>query len=331
MTGVALKSNDTCWCGSGKKYKRCHKSVERPPVARPVRPGRLSPWREVPEEIGRPPYAATGDPGPRRTDDAVQPPERLVRMRAAGAAAAEVLMEVGAAIRPGVTTDELDRIGHDAAIAHGAYPSTLNYHGYPKSLCTSINEVICHGIPDDRPLEDGDIVNVDVTVFLDGVHGDTSCMWAVGEVDQASSDLVRVTREAMFLGIDAVAPGRPVNVIGRAIEDHARSHGLGVVRAFIGHGIGEAFHTGLQIPHGFEPTARTILEPGMTFTIEPMLTLGNPQHVLWDDGWTAATVDGSRSAQFEHTVVVTEDGVDLLTVTADGRSAAGHWLGLPSR
>ena len=208
-------------------------------------------------------------------------------MRAAGPAAAEVLMEVGAAIRPGVTTDELDRIGHDAAIAHGAYPSTLNYHGYPKSLCTSINEVICHGIPDDRPLEDGDIVNVDVTVFLDGVHGDTSCMWAVGEV--------------------------------------------GVVRAFIGHGIGEAFHTGLQIPHGFEPTARTILEPGMTFTIEPMLTLGNPQHVLWDDGWTAATVDGSRSAQFEHTVVVTEDGADLLTVTADGRSAAGHWLGLPSR
>ena len=330
MKGVALKSNDTCWCGSGKKYKRCHKSVERPPAARPIRPGRLSPWREVPEDIGRPPYAATGDPGPRRTDDAVQSPEQLLRMRAAGAAAAEVLMEVGAAIRPGVTTDELDQIGHDAAVARGAYPSTLNYHGYPKSLCTSINEVICHGIPDDRPLEEGDIVNVDVTVYLGGVHGDTSCMWAVGEVDKASSDLIRVTREAMFLGIDAVAPGRPVNVIGRAIEDHARAHGLGVVRAFIGHGIGEVFHTGLQIPHGFEPTARTILEPGMTFTIEPMLTLGNPQHVLWDDGWTAATVDGSRTAQLEHTVVVTDDGVDLLTVTADGRSAAGPWLGLPA-
>ncbi len=328
MKAQAIKSNDTCWCGSGKKYKRCHKSTERPPVARPVRPGRLSAWRQVPADIGRPPYAASGDPGPRRSDDAVKSPEQLVRMRAAGAAAAEVLMEVGAAIEVGITTDELDRVGHDAAVARGSYPSTLNYHGYPKSLCTSVNEVICHGIPDDRPLADGDIVNVDVTVFLDGVHGDTSAMWAVGVVDQASSDLIRVTREAMFLGIAAVAPGRPVNVIGRAIEDHARAHGLGVVRAFIGHGIGEAFHTGLQIPHGFEPSARTTLEKGMTFTIEPMLTLGNPQHVLWEDGWTAATVDRSRSAQLEHTVVVTDDGAEVLTVTTDGRSAAGPWHGL---
>jgi methionyl aminopeptidase len=252
-------------------------------------------------------------------------------MRAAGAAAAEVLMEVGAAVAVGVTTDELDRIGHEAAIARGSYPSTLNYNGYPKSLCTSINEVICHGIPDDRPLADGDIVNIDVTVFLDGVHGDTSCMWAVGEVDEASRRLVQVTRECMFLGIDAVAPGLPVNVIGRAIEDHAKAHGLGVVRAFIGHGIGEAFHTGLQIPHGYEPSATTILEPGMTFTIEPMLTIGNPNHLIWDDGWTAVTVDGSRSAQFEHTIVVTDDGHELLTVTTDGRSAAGPWEGVPAR
>jgi hypothetical protein len=170
------------------------------------------------------------------------------------------------------------------------------------------------------PAADGDIVNIDVTVFLDGVHGDTSSMWAVGEVDQASTDLIRVTREAMFLGIDAVAPGRPVNVIGRAIEDHARAHGLGVVRAFIGHGIGEAFHTGLQIPHGYEPTATTTLLPGMTFTVEPMLTLGNPDHVLWEDGWTAVTADRSRSAQFEHTVVVTEEGAELLTVAVDGGS-----------
>lgn len=327
MSTSVRKSNDACWCGSGKKYKRCHKALERPPVARPIRPGRLSPWREVPADIGRPPYAETGDPGPRRTDGAVKTPEQLVRMRAAGAAAAEVLMAVGAAVRVGVTTDELDRIGHEAAVVRGSYPSTLNYHGYPKSLCTSINEIICHGIPDDRALEEGDIVNIDVTVFLDGVHGDTSCMWTVGEADQASRDLIRVTREAMFLGIDAVGPGKPVNVIGRAIEDHAKAHRLGVVRSFIGHGIGEAFHTGLQIPHGFEPTARTILQPGMTFTIEPMLTLGSPNHVLWDDGWTAATVDGSRSAQLEHTVVVTEEGVELLTVTADGRSAAGPWDG----
>ncbi len=327
MTSV-LKSNDVCWCGSGKKYKRCHKSVERPPAARRIKAGNLSPWRRVPTEIGRPPYAATGSPGPRRSDREVKTPEQLVRMRAAGAAAAEVLLEVGAAVAVGVTTDELDRIGHEAAIARGSYPSTLNYNGYPKSLCTSINEVICHGIPDDRPLADGDIVNIDVTVFLDGVHGDTSCMWSVGEVDEASRRLVQVTRESMFLGIDAVAPGRPVNVIGRAIEDHAKAHGLGVVRAFIGHGIGEAFHTGLQIPHGYEPSATTILEPGMTFTIEPMLTIGNPNHLIWDDGWTAVTVDGSRSAQFEHTIVVTDDGSELLTVTADGRSAAGPWQGL---
>ena len=328
MSTSVRKSNDACWCGSGKKYKRCHKAAERPPVARPVRPGTLSVRRDVPAGIGRPPYAETGSPGPRRTDGDVKSPEQIVRMRAAGAAAAEVLMEVGAAVGPGVTTDELDRIGHEAAIARGSYPSTLNYNGYPKSLCTSINEVICHGIPDDRPLQDGDIVNVDVTVFLDGVHGDTSCMFTVGEVDETSRRLIRATREAMFLGIAAVAPGRPVNVIGRAIEDHAVAHRLGVVRSFIGHGIGEAFHTGLQIPHGFDPTARTILEPGMTFTVEPMLTVGDPNHVLWDDGWTAATIDGSRSAQFEHTVVVTDDGVDLLTVTADGRSAAGPWEGV---
>jgi methionyl aminopeptidase len=322
------KSNDACWCGSGKKYKRCHKATERPPVARPVRRGAVSPWRQVPAAIGRPPYAATGSPGPRRTDEDVKTPEQVARMRAAGAAAAEVLMEVGAAVAPGTTTDELDRIGHEAAIARGGYPSTLNYNGYPKSLCTSVNEVICHGIPDDRPLQDGDIVNIDVTVFLDGVHGDTSCMFAVGEIDEASRTLVRVTREAMFLGIAAVAPGRPVNVIGRAIEDHAAAHRLGVVRSFIGHGIGEAFHSGLQIPHAFDPSARTILVPGMTFTVEPMLTIGDPNHVVWDDGWTAVTIDGSRSAQFEHTVVVTDDGVDLLTVAADGRSAAGPWEGL---
>ncbi|MEX2659586.1 MAG: type I methionyl aminopeptidase [Acidimicrobiales bacterium] len=329
MKPTVLKSNDLCWCGSGKKYKRCHKAVERPPAARPVRAGKLSPWRTVPPEIGRPPYAETGKVAPRTSDREIKTPEQLTRMRAAGAAAAEVLMEVGAAVAVGVTTDELDRIGHEAAVARSAYPSTLNYNGYPKSLCTSINEVICHGIPDDRPLAEGDIVNVDVTVFVNGVHGDTSCMFTVGEVDETSQRLIRVTRESMFLGIEAVAPGQPVNVIGRAIEDHATAHDLGVVRAFIGHGIGEAFHTGLQIPHGYEPSARTILEPGMTFTIEPMLTIGSPNHLMWDDGWTAVTVDGSRSAQFEHTIVVTDDGADLLTVTPDGRSAAGPWQGLP--
>jgi methionyl aminopeptidase len=318
---TTLKSNDPCWCGSGKKLKRCHKAAAGP--ARPVRPGRISPVRSVPESIGRPDYAESGIPSA-RDGRAVQPAEVVDRMRTAGAVAAEVLLRVGAAVAPGVTTEELDAIGHDAFVELGAYPSTLNSRGFPKSLCTSINEVICHGIPDDRPLEDGDIVNIDVTGFIGGVHGDTSAMYLVGEVDEPSRRLAQVTREAMELGIEAVRPGARVNDIGRAIEDHASRYGFGVVRAFIGHGIAEQFHTSLQIPHYFDPRADTVLEPGMTFTIEPMLTMGTWRHVLWDDGWTAVTEDGRRSAQWEHTVVVTGDGAEILTVTADGRSAASQ-------
>jgi methionyl aminopeptidase len=315
------KSNEPCWCGSGRKYKRCHKSKDSPPQARFVTPGRVSPRRTVPDHIPRPPYAETGDPGIPKGDEP-KSPEMLARMRAAGAIAAEVLLEVGAAVAPGVTTDELDVIGHEACIARGAYPSPLNYRGYPKSLCSSVNEVICHGIPDDRALLDGDIVNIDVTAYFDGVHGDTNATFLVGEVDDESRRLVDVTREAMFLGIDAVRPGRPVSDIGAAIQHHAEKHGFGVVRAFIGHGIGETFHTRLQIPHYFERSASTVLHPGMTFTIEPMITLGDWRHEMWDDDWTAVTADRRRTAQFEHTIVVTDTGADVLTATADGRAAA---------
>jgi methionyl aminopeptidase len=303
-----LKANDPCWCGSGNKYKRCHRSREHQ-----LEPGALSPWRTVPAEIPRPDYAETGDPV-RRPESRVKSPEVIERMRRACQAAAEVLEIGAAAIAPGVTTDAIDAIVHQAYIDRGGYPSTLNYRGYPKSLCTSVNEVICHGIPDDRALRDGDIVNLDVTIFLDGVHGDTNATFFVGNVDDASSRLVDVTRECLARGIAAVKPGRPFSDIGRAIEDHATANRYEVVRAFVGHGIGEQFHTDLQIPHYFEPRFTAIMETGMIFTIEPMISMGTGQHRIWSDDWTAVTADGSRTAQFEHTVLVTNDGVEILTL-----------------
>jgi methionyl aminopeptidase len=243
----------------------------------------------------------------------VKSPDVIARMRVAGKAAAEVLAVTAAAVRPGITTDELDAVCHDACIALGGYPSPLNYHGYPKSLCTSVNEVICHGIPDDRPLRDGEIVNLDVTIFLDGVHGDTNATYLVGAVDEESRKLVRVTAECLENGIAAVVPGRPVSDIGRAIEARAGRHRLGVVRAFVGHGVGEQFHTQPSVPHYFTPSASTVMEPGMIFTVEPMITLGTWRERVWDDGWTAVTTDGRRTAQFEHTLLVTDSGVDVLT------------------
>jgi methionyl aminopeptidase len=285
------------------------------------KPGLAPLRRTVPASIGKPPYADTGQPPPGR-GASVQTPEIIERMRVAGALAAEVLIEVGAAVAPGVTTDELDALTHEAAIRRQSYPSPLNYKGFPKSVCTSVNEVICHGIPGDQVLSDGDIVNIDVTLFHDGVHGDTNATFFVGDVDDESRRLVRETRAAMYAGIATVRPEAHLYDIGRAIEDHAKSEHLGVVREFIGHGIGEQFHGGLQVLHYFDERASTVLEPGMTFTIEPMITLGSPGLWVWDDGWTAVTRDGSRSAQFEHTMVVTDDGVEVLTVTADGRCAA---------
>jgi len=302
-----LKSNDACWCGSGRKYKRCHQARQER-----VLPGTVSPLREVPDDIPRPDYAALGRP--LRVDEPmVKSPDVLARLREACRVAAEVLRITGEAVGVGVTTDELDAVCHAATIERGAYPSPLNYHGYPKSLCTSVNEVICHGIPDSRPLVEGDIVNLDVTVYLDGVHGDTNATFGVGEIDAESQRLITVTRESLDRAIAAVAPGRPISDLGRAIARHAEAAGFGVVRAYCGHGIGEVFHSGPQIPHYYEPSATTIMEPGMTFTIEPMITMGTWRHIAWDDGWTAVTADGRRTAQFEHTVAVTTTGADVLT------------------
>jgi methionyl aminopeptidase len=308
MTAVALKANDPCWCGSGRKFKRCHKASTDH-----IRPGRVGPPRTVPADIPRPHYAETGVPV-RRAESHVRSPEVIERMRRAGRAAADVLQVVGAAVAPGVTTDELDALCHEECIRRGGYPSPLNYGAFPKSLCTSVNEVICHGIPDDRALIDGDIVNLDVTIFLDGVHGDTNATFPVGTTDQGSADLIRVTRECLDRGIAAVSPGSQIREIGRAIQDHAEGHGYGVVRAFVGHGIGEQFHSDLQIPHYDDPRATTVIEPGMTFTIEPMITMGAWQHQLWSDGWTAVTVDRRRTAQFEHTLLVNDDGAEILTL-----------------
>jgi len=222
----------------------------------------------------------------------------------------------GEAVRPGITTDALDEIAHAETLRQGGYPSPLNYRGFPKSICTSVNEVICHGIPDSRPLEDGDIVNLDITVFLHGMHGDCSATFLVGEVDPDGRRLVQVARECLAKGISAVRPCRPISDIGHAIEAHASRHGYGVVRSYCGHGIGETFHTSLQIPHHYDPSVRRIMEKGMTFTIEPMITEGTWQDLLWDDGWTAITADGKRSAQFEHTIAVNDDGAEILTVEA---------------
>ena len=281
-------------------------------MATTLQPGRVSPQRQVPSSIAAPEYV--GRKRPRLGEPDVKDPETIERMRVAGRIAAQALEEVGQHVAPGVTTDELDRVGHEFLVSRGAYPSTLGYRGYPKSLCTSLNEVICHGIPDDTVIADGDIVNVDITAYIGGVHGDTNATFMAGNVDEESRLLVERTHEAMMRGIRAVAPGRPLNAVGRVIESYARRFGYGVVRDFTGHGIGTTFHSGLVVPHFDDPDVTVIMEEGMTFTIEPMLTLGTISYDIWDDGWTAVTRDRKRTAQFEHTLAVTADGYDILTL-----------------
>jgi methionyl aminopeptidase len=277
-----------------------------------ITPGEVSPMRPVPAEIPRPEYV--GKKQPRRSERHVQAPETIEKMRVAGRLAAQAVVLAGEHCKPGVTTDEVDRVVHEFLCDHGAYPSTLGYKGFSKSCCTSLNEVICHGIPDSTVIEDGDIINVDVTAYLNGVHGDTNQTFLVGDVSEEARLLVERTREATMRGVKAVAPGRPLNVVGRVIEAYARRFGYGVVRDFGGHGIGETFHSGLFVPHYDNPRLTTEMQPGMTFTIEPMITLGTYKHEMWPDGWTAVTRDGRWTAQFEHTVAVTDSGYDILTL-----------------
>ena len=277
-----------------------------------IRPAMLSPARPVPRSISKPEYVGQPAPVPYRGSH-VQTAETIERMRVAGRIAAQAMQAAGAAIAPGVTTDELDAVVHEFLLDHGAYPSTLGYRGFPKSCCTSVNEVICHGIPDARPLEDGDLVKIDVTAYLNGVHGDNCGTFFCGDVDEESRRLTERTREALDRAIRAVRPGRRVNVIGRVIESYARRFGYGVIADYTGHGVHSTFHSGLVIPHVDDPRHDTLIEPGMTFTIEPMIALGGSEWVMWDDDWTVLTADGSRVAQFEHSLVVTDSGAEILT------------------
>ncbi len=313
------QANESCWCGSGRKYKRCHKKSEGR-----ILQGLITPMREVPANIARPPYADTGE-YEAWDEGRVKSPEIIERMRASGKLAGEVLKMAGDMVKPGVTTETIDIAVHQAFIDGGAYPSTINYHGYPKACCTSVNEVICHGIPDSRELQEGDICNIDVTGWLDGVHGDTNATFFVGDVDPESQQLVNVTEESRWRGIEAVKVGRPLSDIGRAIEDTVKPYKYGVVRAFVGHGIGEQFHTEIQVLHYYDSRSSTIMRAGMTFTIEPMITLGTINYKIWDDDWTAVTSDGRRTAQFEHTLLVTDEGPQVLTGGPGTASPTAPW------
>ena len=282
-----------------------------------LRPGQVSPRRPVPADIPAPSYATSGQPPRKQLGTLYKKPDQIAAMRAACTIARRILDEVCAAVAVGMTTESLDILAHTRCLDLGVYPSPLNYAGFPKSICTSVNEVICHGIPDDRPLADGDIVNIDITVFHQGMHGDCSRTVAVGTIDEASRQLISVTEQALTAGIQAVVPGVPVSAIGAAIADVVRPFDYGVVRDFVGHGIGEVFHMDPQVPHYHDRRASFILRPGMTFTIEPMINQGDHRHRLWPDNWTAVTVDGRRSAQCEHTILVTDHGAEVLTAPAE--------------
>ena len=275
-------------------------------------PGKISKTLHVPGNIVRPEYV--GRPGPKpHTGGDVYDNETLARIRRASKIAAQGLEVVLAAAKPGMTTDQLDKIGHEFIISQGAYPSTLGYRGFPKSLCSSLNEIICHGIPDDTVMEEGDLLNIDISAFIDGVHGDTNGSIVLGEAPQEIQDLVSRTKEATLRGIRAAMPGREVNIIGRAIEAYAKRFGYGVVKDFTGHGVGTSFHSGLIIPHYDEPLYKDIIQVGMVFTVEPMITIGSADWDMWSDGWTVATKDKSYTAQFEHTILIHEDGPEILT------------------
>ena len=241
--------------------------------------------------------------------------EDIAKMRVAGRLAAEVLEMIGDYVKPGVSTGELDRICHDYIVnEQKAIPAPLNYNGFPKSICTSVNQVICHGIPsDDKILKKGDIVNIDVTVIKDGYHGDTSKMFMVGDVQPALDRLIRVTQESLYLAIDMVKPGVQLGDIGHAIQTYADSNHYSVVREYCGHGIGKVFHEDPQILHYGKPGTGMAIQEGMIFTIEPMINLGSRHNKLLKDGWTVVTKDRKASAQWEHTLLVTADGVEVLT------------------
>ena len=286
---MKLSRNDACWCGSGRKYKKCHLEMDL----------RL-------EELEKKGYIIP----PRSI---IKTEEQIAGIRRACQLSREILDGLEDVISPGITTETINTWVHEYTIAHGAYPAPLHYNGYPKSVCTSINEVICHGIPEERVLVDGDVLNVDVTCILNGYYGDASRMYLIGDPSSQARELVRVARECMYLGIEQVRPFNRVGDIGYTIEQHARKHGYSVVQDFGGHGVGVEFHEEPFVQHYGEKDSGMVLIPNMVFTIEPMINMGTYKCRVLDDNWTAVTADGSLSAQWEHTVRVTEDGVEILS------------------
>ncbi|XP_059468314.1 methionine aminopeptidase 1 [Neocloeon triangulifer] len=285
-----------------------------------LRPFPQSSTRTVPLQIPRPDYADhfKGHPVSEQKEKnnhqiKVLNDEEIEEMRVACKLGREVLDEAAKALSVGVTTDEVDRIVHEACVERNCYPSPLNYYQFPKSCCTSINEVICHGIPDHRPLQDGDICNVDVTVYHRGFHGDLNETFYIGDVKDSGKKLVNVTWECLSKAMDIVKPGEKYREIGNIIQKHAQANNFSVVRSYCGHGINQLFHTAPSVPHYAKNKAIGIMKPGHCFTIEPMISEGSWRDEMWPDNWTAVTVDGMLSAQFEHTLLVTDDGVEVLT------------------
>lgn len=283
----------------------------------PLKPGHPTPIREVPVYIDRPEYVWKDEVQEAIGEPFIQTPETIEAMREASKIAANALHVAGAAVAPGVTTDEIDRIAHEYMCDHGAYPSCLGYRGFTKSSCVSLNEIVCHGIPDTTVIQDGDIVNIDITAYKNGVHGDTNATFLAGNVSEEHRLLVERTYEATMRGIRAAKPGREINVIGRVIESYAKRFGYSVVTDFTGHGIGTTFHNGLVVLHYDSDAYRDVLEPGMTLTIEPMINLGGLDYRIWEDGWTVQNTDFKFTAQFEHTLVITDDGNEILSIPDD--------------
>ncbi|XP_047341168.1 methionine aminopeptidase 1D, chloroplastic/mitochondrial [Impatiens glandulifera] len=279
---------------------------------KPLKQGKVSPCRPVPDHIPRPPYVKSRKPPGIASGPEVHDEKGIQLMRASGRLAAQVLEFAGTLVKPGITTDEIDQAVHQMIIDNGAYPSPLGYGGFPKSVCTSVNECICHGIPDSRALEDGDIINIDVTTYLNGYHGDTSATFFCGDVNDEAIALVQVTKESLNKAISICAPGVEFNKIGKTIQSIADEHRYGVVQQFVGHGVGRVFHADPVILH-YRNNGRGRMLLNQTFTIEPMLTIGSIEPVMWDDNWTVVTKDGSLSAQFEHTILITKDGAEILT------------------
>lgn len=290
---------------------------------RPTYP--LSARREVPDHIQKPDYAKTGRPlGEIKNDRlgkiAQYGPSDIEKLRKVGKLSRQILDTTASHIKPGVTTDELDAILHAECVKHDCYPSPLNYYNFPKSICTSVNEVICHGIPDKYQLQDGDIINLDVTVYQGGFHSDLNETYYVGDKAKCDPDtvnLIETTRECLDLAIAAVRPGMAFRELGNIIENHADKNNCSIVRTYVGHGIGELFHCQPNIPHYRNNKAIGIAKEGMVFTIEPMVCLGSHRDQTWPDNWTAVTQDGKKSAQFEHMMVVTATGVEVLSARFD--------------